>query len=415
MESKFSNELTVLAARLMLCESKKEILNISNEFGKLIERVIEQEEKAYTPCAPSTKSVTATIKFTKQEVAPMAETLKRDFIANGLCARIIKRESGSKFRKTYVYEIRYRRNGYCICISSKDLAEAKRRFIEATKPENIDRYITDGQLRRSGKDLFREIAAEWLLFKKGKICEQTHGNYESYYRRYILPVLGEKLIKEIRTIDIDRILQGKTPRLYEELRGICNSIFKYAIASGVLTYNPVMLIPFRKAERKTERRTLTKEETERLIVRLQLPKFQSYKRVFLVMFYFGLRPCELNGARFEGDFLISRNAKRKGGKIEYKKIPIPKQLHAHIEPEGEIKQPHNTEVLNRIFKRIMQDENVTQYYLRHTFASVCQQYVRPDIVDIWMGDSSERLVGRVYTHFSDDFMIEQMEKVVFDV
>ena len=43
----------------------------------------------------------------------------------------------------------------------------------------------------------------------------------------------------------------------------------------------------------------------------------------------------------------------------------------------------------------------------------CQQFVRPDIVDIWMGDSPERLVGRVYTHFSDDFMREQMTKVKF--
>ena len=76
---------------------------------------------------------------------------------------------------------------------------------------------------------------------------------------------------------------------------------------------------------------------------------------------------------------------------------------------------HRTDVLNRIFKRIMEDEEVTQYFLRHTFATVCQQYVRPDIVDIWMGDSSERLVGRVYTHFPDKFMIEQMQNVVFDI
>ena len=46
--------------------------------------------------------------------------------------------------------------------------------------------------------------------------------------------------------------------------------------------------------------------------------------------------------------------------------------------------PHRTDVLNRIFKRIIGDETATQYYLRHTFATKCQEYVRPDIVDIWM-------------------------------
>ena len=58
------------------------------------------------------------------------------------------------------------------------------------------------------------------------------------------------------------------------------------------------------------------------------------------------------------------------------------------------------------------DENTT-YCLRHTFATTCQQYVRPDIVDIWMGDSTTRLVGKVYTHFPDEFMLESMLKVEF--
>ena len=63
------------------------------------------------------------------------------------------------------------------------------------------------------------------------------------------------------------------------------------------------------------------------------------------------------------------------------------------------------------FKEIFGDK--TPYYLRHTFSTVCQQYVRPDIVDIWMGDSPQRLVGKVYTHFPDGFMYEQMQKVEF--
>ena len=90
-------------------------------------------------------------------------------------------------------------------------------------------------------------------------------------------------------------------------------------------------------------------------------------------------------------------------------------LAYNIDLSAPVQALHRTDVLNRIFKRIMGDENVTQYFLRHTFATICQQYVRPDIVDIWMGDSSERLVGRVYTHFSDKFMTEQMNNVFFDL
>ena len=69
------------------------------------------------------------------------------------------------------------------------------------------------------------------------------------------------------------------------------------------------------------------------------------------------------------------------------------------------------EKFHNLFKDLL--EGKTAYCLRHTFATTCQQYVRPDIVDIWMGDSPTRLVGRVYTHFPDEFMLENMQKVIF--
>lgn len=410
MRSKLSDELTMLTTRLMMCSNKREIINISGEFGKLIERVIEQESANSAISKTNQKAVTATIKFTKEEVANMAKTFKREFILNGLVARVIKRESG---KKTFLYEIRYRRNGYNISASSTDLQTAKDRFLEMTRPENINQYQV--RVIPSGLNLFHEIATEWLAYKKGKIKDQTHSNYESYYKRYIRPAIGQIPIAKVRTIDIDKILSGKEgSRLYEDLRTVFNSVFKYAIASGIISYNPVMLIPFKKAERIT-RRALTNDELKRLLERVSTPEFESYKQTFLVLLYFGLRPCELQDARFEENFLIARNAKRKNGKIEYKKIPIPEQAREKLDLCAPIKNDHKTDVLNRIFQRIMQDKTISQYYLRHTFASVCQQYVRPDVVDIWMGDSSERLVGRVYTHFSDEFMIKQMEQVKFDI
>ncbi len=404
---KMSDELTMLTSRLLMCSTKREIIKISGDFGKLIEKVIEIENNKPQPTPE--KSVTATIKFTKEEVAEMAKTFKKEFIANGLVARVIKRQSG---KRTFLYEIRYRRNGYNISASSTDINEAKRRFLEMTKPQNIGKYCSTPKM--SGLHLFREVATEWLAYKNGKIDERTLKSYDSYCRRYLFPILGEKPIATIRTIDLDNILKDLKPRLYEDLRTVFNSVFKYAIGCGIITYNPVALIQFKKADR-IARRALTKEEQQLLLNRLYLPEYAAYRTPFLVMLYFGLRPCELEEAHFEGDFLIARNAKRKNGKIEYKKIPVPKQAREKLDLKDKVINPHRTDVLNRIFKRIIDDENITQYYLRHTFATVCQQYVRPDIVDIWMGDSSERLVGRVYTHFSDEFMQEQMKKVKFEI
>ena len=355
------------------------------------------------------KCVSTLIHFTQKEISKMAKTFKKEFIGNGLAAHVLKR---NLYKQAVYYIIRYRRNGYEIQVGATTLEEAKEKFLEATKAENIEKYRK--KEKRAKKNTFLFVTQEWLEFKKDKLNVRTHKNYESYCQRYLYPVLGDMDISVIKTIDINGIMTKVEGRVYEDLRVVLNSVFKYALASGVITHNPMLLIPFKKAERNN-RRAMTEDEVKKMMERLNTDEYSDYKRTFLILLFFGLRPCELEDARFEGDFLIARNAKRKNGKIEYKKIPICRQAREMLDLNAPVEALHRTDVLNRIFKRIMEDEEVTQYFLRHTFATVCQQYVRPDIVDIWMGDSSERLVGRVYTHFPDKFMVEQMQNVVFDL
>ena len=353
------------------------------------------------------RSASVSITFTKSEVAKMAKTFKTEFIANGLAAHVLKRQNS---KNSVIYEIRYRRGGYYIHVSAATLEKAKAAFLRETLPENIDKHRHKNY---AAKGSFAAIAREWLEFKEGKLNPRTHKNYESYCRRYLLPALGDLPVSSIKTIDLNKIMSGAEGRVYEGLRIVLNSVFKYTMASGIISHNPVTLIPFKKTER-SNRRALTPDEIRKLLERLELPEFQAYKRTFLILLFFGLRPCELADAHFEGDFLVARNAKRRNGKIEYKKIPVCPQAREMLDLSAPVECLHITNSLNRIFKRIMKDEAITQYYLRHTFATVCQQYVRPDIVDIWMGDSSERLVGKVYTHFPDKFLYEQMQKVTFD-
>ena len=69
---------------------------------------------------------------------------------------------------------------------------------------------------------------------------------------------------------------------------------------------------------------------------------------------------------------------------------------------------------NNLFKELLGDGK-TAYNLRHTFSTICQQYVRQEIVEIWIGDSPVRLIAKHYTHFSDKFMREEMNKVAFPI
>ena len=411
--SKLSEELTLLTTRLMMCGNKREIINLSGEFGKLIEKVIEQEKHTYSPITTSEKTVTATIKFTQKEVATMAKSFKKEFIANGLVARIIKRQSG---KRTFLYEIRYRRNGYNISASSTDLQAAKKKFLEMTKPENIGQYYVLGQKNKAdpSKKTLRAVGCEWLSSKDGEIDARTYRDYKMNCEKRIFPFIGEKPIADVRTNDIKAIISSAQGRVIETLQTIFKGIMMYALANGDILYNPMQAIKFQKVKRNT-RRALTKEEEQTFFERIKLTEFSHYRPFFLLQYYFGLRPVELTDARFEGDFLIALNAKHEdsSGDAVYKKIPIPKQAREKLDITAPIVCTHRTDVLNRIFKRIMQDEDVTQYFLRHTFSTTCRKKVELEIVKIWMGDSPEELVSRVYTHFPDEFMTAQMENVNF--
>lgn len=402
--SRLSQDLINISTMLMVARNRGEIIGLAGELNAAVVKAMEIEK---TGINPDEKRMTAstTIKFTQKEIDKMSKTFKKEFIANGCVARIIKRPSGKK--GTY-YEIRYRRNGYNISVSNKDLNKAKELFIAATfnleSPENLAKK----QL------LFGTIADEWLEYKKNKIASQTWQQYCHDVQKYIPNHLREKPIKDIRTVDIEKLMPSSVdnPRRYEDARTLFNGIFTYANKCGIISHNPVALIPFKRAERKNRSR-LTVKQVLNYLARLREPKFCSIRQLGYVLYFFGLRPCEIDDeTHFENGFLIARNRKRKNGKIEYKKIPVPPQALKYIDLDSPIKPNLSYDRWLDLMKEVL-GENLTPYNLRHTFASICSEKARPEVVELWMGDSPERLVGKTYVHYSDEFMKAQMETVKF--
>lgn len=387
---------------LMTATERGELIRLAGELNSTVLKVMEIEKTAGTP-AEKKKALSATIKFTDEEIKGMSKTFKKEFIANGCVAHIIKRPSG---KSGFFYEIRYRRNGYNISVSNKNLKTAKRMFAEATT--KLD------EPKKPKAITFGQMTDEWLAYKKGKVVDHTWEMYKRYASLYFSKALLSKDIKSIRTAELNKFMQefADRPRLYEDMRILLNSIFKYALLNAVISHNPVTLIPFKRAERKS-RRSLTTAEIKEFLTTVRQAKYEKIRQTVYVLYFFGVRPCELDEeAHFENGFLICRNRKRKGGKIEYKKIPVPEQAREYIDFSLPLKLPGCAQWISKSIAALLPNE-LTAYNLRHTFATICQKYVRPDIVDIWMGDSSERLVGRFYAHFDDEFMKEQMSKVVF--
>ena len=368
----------------------------------------EETAEFLTSKKKTAKTSSATVKFTEEEIDMMSKTFKKEFIANGLAAHVIRRPSG-KNGGVY-YEIRYRRNGYNISVANKDLKVAKALFVKAT------RHFDPPEVMAQKKLTFGKVCAEWLEYKQGKVAEQTWQEDKTNSEKYVTEDLRTRPIVGIKTIDIDRFMRGfdAMPRKYEDMRTLLNSVFKYARANGFITNNPVELVPFKRAERQNRNR-MSDDQLGYFLRKIREPRYDRIRQTAYVLYFFGLRPCEIDeAARFENGFLICRNRKRKGGKVAYKKIPVPKQAQGLIDFNCPIIPPLSYDRWLDLMKETL-GEGLTPYNLRHTFASICAEGARAEVVEIWMGDSPERLVGRTYVHYSDDYMKAQMDLVDFPV
>ena len=405
MAGKLSDELINISTMLMVAQERGDILRATNALNEAILAIIETEERTGGLATEKKKALSAIIKFSKGEVMKMSKTFKKEFIANGCVAHIIKRPSG---KSGWYYQIRYRRNGYDISVADKNLDTVKQKFIEKTL------HLEDLREVVKTKVTLASALSDWLAWKKGKVDIRTWKNAASNAKRYLPEDLTSKPIKDIKVTDVDRFMRSleERPRIYEEVRSILNQTFKFAIANGVVERNPVQLTKFKQAERQP-REALNVDQIKAFLIRVQQPQFDPIRQFALAMYFFGLRPCEIDKElRVEGNFIIARNRKRKRGKIEFKKIPIHPLARKYIDFNKSLCCGFASKAQCKYLKLVLGGTH-TAYSLRHTFSTLCQKSVRPDIVDIWMGDSPERLVGRFYTHFDDDFMYKQMEKVEF--
>lgn len=406
MTNFLSDSLIQISNMMMVASERREIIHLAGELNQIIEKTVEIERLSQnTLPTPTRKTLSSTISFTQKETDMMSKTFRKEFILNGMVTHIIKRPSG---RTGAYYEIRYRRNGYNITVSHKDLKMAKQLFIQETHK------LETPEERTKSKMKFGAILNEWLNYKKGKITDKTVMRYQSLSKRFISDELKAISIQDIRTSHIDGQMNQvrNDPRLYEDLRTVFNSTFRYAKASGIITYNPIEMIPFKRAERENRDR-LTDDEVISFLTRLKEPHFDRIRNFALAIYFFGLRPCEIDReARFENGFLIARNRKRKNGKIEYKKIPIPQQAYGLIDFDIPLKSPLSYNQTLRLLKKAL-GENKVPYQLRHTFASICYETVKAELVNIWMGDAPDKLVGKTYVHWSDNFMRKQMDTVKF--
>jgi integrase len=402
MYSGISDELLTLTARLMMTRERNEVVGIAGEFNAVIQKMMTKENATAT----KEKAITTVLQFTKKEIdkATMATTFKKEFILNGLRARVTKRPSG---KNSWCYEIRYRSNGYKIEVSSTDLATAKKKFLAETTPEKIHNHYVN----KTGVHTETSFKGFTLYYfekiRKRKVAENTYKNDLSRLKVHLFPAFARFDIKKITPQDcqelLDKLMEQGKCKTAVEIYNILSCIFKAAIAHDVLTKNPLNIVEKPTYDQENGK-ALTKGEEQTLLTALNGSIFAVPVALGL---FCGLRPNELKTAKIQGDFIIAVNSKRHSKKIEHKRIPISKLLKPHL--QNGITEIPNENAIRKAFKDVLPTHKL--YDLRTTFYSRCKECgVEMYALNEFMGHSLGR-IGKAYTDLSDEYLLKESEKI----
>ena len=343
-------------------------------------------------------------KFSAKEISSMPKTFRKEFRTEGCTAHVRKRKSG---KNNWNYEIRYRRNGYNITVSSNYLDEAKRKFIE--KLHYIDKHGTEKEHTvPSTMDAFSMYFFE--NFHKRKVAQSTYRIALNQYKNHVLPHFGDMSIKKITPKKcqelLDKIDASGISRTADDIFSMLNVIFKAAVKHTVMKHNPMDMVFHTKHERE-HGKALSKDE-EKLL--LSSTEGTPYQTMFAIGLYTGLRPNEYKTAYIEDGFIVANNSKRKNGKVESKKIPITPMLAPYLEGVNEL---HFTrlEQIRHKFNGILPDHKL--YDLRTTFYTRCMECGVAEVATKTFVGHALGGMADTYTDLSDEFLYTEGQKLKY--
>lgn len=200
------------------------------------------------------------------------------------------------------------------------------------------------------------------------------------------------------------------PRTCEDVKGLLNGIFEYALQSGIIDRNPMAAVYIEKHER-TPGKALNLDEEKYLLEKVKGSKIEP---IVLICLYQGLRRCEIDSTEFnfEENTITVKNGKLKSyQKNLYRTIPIFPKLKPYLELfKSKVWKKGAGERQLLKFREIMPEHTLKD--LRHTFTTRAKEcLVSDEIVSIWTGHSLKTITSKVYTHYSIEFMQEQAKKV----
>ncbi len=323
-----------------------------------------------------------------------------------------------------VYEARYRREGFNIEVSSKQLETMKRKFIQALHDYANGLKSCPKKApskRRSAHAItFAEYGEEWLKIKEQTTKPSTFKEYSRLFEHDLRPAFGMFRLDEITRAMLQNYLfsfinKGKH-RTAKKLKLQLSCIFDMASEDFSLP-SPVkkIVLPYHESKKGS---AFTKTEERQLVEYCISNPDGATTSALLVLLYFGLRQSELASLRIiDGKYLECETSKeRMGRNIVLRRIPftpIAKRVIPYI--DWDKARETNTNSISSTIKRLFPNHH--PHELRYTFITRCKECgVNPELVMLWDGHSFDKdvktsAVDRGYTDYSEEYILAEAEKV----
>jgi len=310
------------------------------------------------------------------------------YFLKGVCKKC--GEPFPKYEKLYI--IRVTHNGKTVTKTIGNSLKAARELEAKIKSELVSGdYYDRRQAARENIKYKDYITNKYMPYAKSN--KKSYDREEVNLRLWILPVIGDKPIKNISPFDIEKIKKkmaeaNKAPRTIQYVIAIIRHTINKAVDWGIYTgINPATRVKKPKINNKRTR-FLTPNEAQDLLSELQKHSIQTYEMALLSL-HTGMRAGEIFNLKF-GDIDFAngiihiRDPKSGEDRVAYLTEEISDMLSSKQgEPNEYVFKDENGNRIERISKTFFRvvdklglnkgitddKDKVVFHTLRHTFAS----------------------------------------------
>jgi integrase len=221
-------------------------------------------------------------------------------------------EGNIRQRKDGTWEARYTFNGKQKSVYGKTRPEVSAKLTKALNEINTGTFTEPSKLTVSS---WLDI---WLKdYVKQSVKIKTYTSYEDTVRIHIKPVIGNKNLKDLSSVDALHLITGITekglsPRMAKYVKTILSMALKQAVKSNILVKNVCEAVTLPK-QKKKEIRVLTLQEQSDFIEAIKGHRLEA---AFILDLFTGLRVGELVALKWsdidlkEGILKVRENVQR---------------------------------------------------------------------------------------------------------